>query len=56
MFSISIWNDENFNADKICIKYNNYNRTVIYRLQNEELNIVSTTFVLHVVLQHVGLS
>ena len=41
-FSISIWYGDNFNEDEIGIKYNNFNRTVTYQFQNEELNSVIT--------------
>ena len=56
MFLIMFWNGENFHADKIDIKCNNFDRTLTYQLQNEELNSVIDTFVIHVVLKPVGLS
>ena len=55
MFSIRIWKDGGCNAKVICIKCNNYDRTVTYHLSSEEIfNIVITPFVIYPIFQYVG--
>ena len=56
MFSIRIWDDNNNATYTISIKLNNFDKNVAYKLKDKELNEAITTFILHFVLQHVGLS
>ena len=56
MLSIRIWKKGGYNAKAICIKYNNFDRTVTYNLSSKEyFNNVIPTCVIHPVFQHVGL-
>ena len=55
IFLVRVWNTEQFHVDLIGIKYNNYDRPVTHQLQNEELNNGINIFILHMVLQNVGL-
>ena len=55
MFLIKDFYEKNSDPDMIGIKCNDFDKTKAHKLHNEGLNEFVTAFVIHVVLQNVGL-
>ena len=56
IFSISIWDYDNTETNMVGIKCNNCNETTSLKFENEELNEVINTYVLHYLFQNISLS